>query len=156
GGLMAGAIPSFTTTTGILPVLATLHLACAVIIRILSRTETETARPNVTRTEENRSGYAALRDSSYLRQIASVVLLGTISAALLDYVFKAYAAANYRSSGQLVQFFAAFYAGTALLTLVIQTTAGRFSLERFGLVRTVGILPISVFGGAVCNLLLPG
>jgi AAA family ATP:ADP antiporter len=156
GGLMAGAIPSFTATTAILPVLAVLHLGCAVIIRILSRTETKVAATQVHQPEEIRSGYAALRDSSYLRQIASVVLLGTISAALLDYVFKAHAAANYQSSGQLVQFFAVFYAGTALLTFVIQTTAGRLSLERFGLVRTVGVLPVSVFGGAVGNLLLPG
>ena len=155
GGLMAGAIPSFTTTTAILPLLAALHLACAVIIRILSRTGTDVAATRV-QPEEIRSGYVALRDSSYLRQIASMVLLGTISAALLDYVFKAYAASNYQSSGHLVQFFAAFYAGTALLTFVIQTTAGRLSLERFGLIRTVGVLPMSVFGGAVGNLLLPG
>ena len=156
GGLLAAVIPSFTTTTAILPLLAALHLACAVIIRILSRTGPETTATRVHHKDEIRSGYAALRDSSYLRQIASVVLLGTISAALLDYVFKAHAASNYQSSGHLIQFFAVFYAGTALLTFVIQTTAGRLSLERFGLVRTVGVLPVSVFSGAVGNLLLPG
>src|SRR5262245_19510080 len=65
GGLLAGAIPSFTTTTAILPILAALHLACAVIIRTLSRTETEGSTQPVQRPEEVRSGYAALRNSSY-------------------------------------------------------------------------------------------
>jgi ATP:ADP antiporter, AAA family len=158
GGLIAGVLPSVMATTSMLPVLASFHLLCSGIIYGLSRRGRRDQRVAVFDGEpaEMRSGYAALRQSAYLQQIALVVLLGTISAAFLDYVFKAQAAASYKSSAELVRFFALFYAGTGFLTFIVQIALGRFSLERFGIARTVSTLPLGVLAGSVGNLVLPG
>jgi ATP/ADP translocase len=98
GGILASALPSFMATTSILPVLAAFHVACAWIVYVLGRSRRSTETFERGNPSEIRSRYEALRKSEYLRQIALLVLLGTVGAACLDYVFKVQAAALERSA----------------------------------------------------------
>src|SRR5918996_695443 len=50
--------------------------------------------------------------------LAGLVLLGTIGAALMDYLFKAEAVATFGRGDGLLRFFAIYYAATSLLTFV--------------------------------------
>jgi AAA family ATP:ADP antiporter len=154
GGLMAGLLPPLLTTTAFLLFLAALHAICAGITRVLAGedggTESRVAH------EETPFGLKAFGASPYLRNLASLVLLGTVSAALLDYMFKAYAAAKYQSGADLLQFFALFYTGTGLATFLLQTTVGQLALRQFGLASTIATLPFSVAAGATATLLAPG
>ena len=65
--------------------------------------------------------------------LAALVLLGTTSAALVDYLFKAQAVETFGRGDNLLRFFALYYAATSLITFVVQTSSSRFVLERFGL-----------------------
>src|SRR4029079_6075273 len=85
----------------------------------------------------------------YVRNLALLVLLSTFGAGLLDYVFKVKAAGLYTQGPDLVRFFALFYTGTGVATLLIQSLFSRIAVERFGVARTVGSLPLSL---AVCSV----
>ena len=52
-----------------------------------------------------------LAQAPYLRNLAALVLLGTIGAALVDYVFKAQAVETFGRGDSLLRFFALYYAG---------------------------------------------
>ena len=92
----------------------------------------------------------------YLRSLAVLVLLGTLSAALIDYVFKAHAVATFQQGEGLLRFFAIFYMVIGLLTFLLQTALGRVSLEKLGLAKTVATLPGAVVVGALGVFFAPG
>jgi hypothetical protein len=103
--------------------------------------------------EPVQSGLRALREVPYLANLAALVLLGTIGAALLDYVFKAQAVSEFGRGDGLLRFFAAFYAVTSVVSFVVQTSASRFALERFGLAVAVGTPSLALLGGSIGALL---
>ena len=57
-------------------------------------------------------------EAPHLRHLAALVLLGTTSAALLEYLFKAKAVETFGPGDHLLRFFALYYAATSLLTFV--------------------------------------
>jgi hypothetical protein len=56
----------------------------------------------------------------------------------------------------LLRFFAVFYTLVSLGTFLVQTTLSRHSLERLGLARTVGSLPLAVAVGGAGAAAIPG
>lgn len=159
GGALAGLIATRAGVSAMLPVLAALHFFSGAMIRRLGQPQRSIARPpreGATASAPMLSGLRYLGSVPYLRNLAILVLLGTISAALLDYVFKAYASAAFRRGPELMRLFSAVYVGVALLAFVIQTAFSRLSLERAGLAKTVAALPIVVSAGSVGALLAPG
>ena len=98
GGVIAERIGTGFSINAMLPVLAALHLFCALLNRRLrmpivplsSRPASGEAGAMV------KSGIAVLRSETYLKRLALLVMLGTIGETLLDYVLK-------RSSGGDVQ-----------------------------------------------------
>jgi hypothetical protein len=85
-----------------------------------------------------------LRRSSYLRQLSLLVLIGTFSAALLDYVLKANARHTLGPGEPLLRFFAIFHSGTAALAFLLQIGATTPLLNRFGLGGAIATLPAGV------------
>jgi hypothetical protein len=146
---------------GVLPVLAVLQLAAAGCLTILAGRAPATATdPSTTATAVERPLAVAdtLRNLvrvALLRQLAILVVLGTVAAAMLDYVFKARASAAF-SGDDLLRFFAAFYGGVGVLTALVQWMVGRVALERWGLARTIGALPVAVAGFSAAALAVPG
>jgi AAA family ATP:ADP antiporter len=149
GGLLAERTVVWFGTASVLVLLAGLHLVAGLLVMGLSG---PAAMP---RTEATGSARAAFRRAPFLWSLAVLVLLGTTSAALLDYLFKSGATLEYGKGPGLVRFFALFYTGAQVLTFLVQTVVARFSLERLGLSRTVMSLPLAVGGGAAGALLLP-
>ncbi|MGN6103934.1 MAG: hypothetical protein ACTHU0_02410, partial [Kofleriaceae bacterium] len=93
---------------------------------------------------------------SMLRRLAIITVIVTISAALLDYLFKAVVTADVRQPDDLARLFALFHGVVGISTAVVQWTLGRRALQRWGLARTLATLPgaVIVFGAAA--LAAPG
>jgi ATP:ADP antiporter, AAA family len=161
GGLLGGLLPervgAYLPLTAMLPILAGLHLlAAALVVGV----EHGASHPSEDRaTAEGVPAFAPrqiLRASSYLRGLALLVALTSAAEGLLDYVFKARAAAATSSGEELLRFFAAFYTATALLGILIQVTALRGALGRLGIARSAALLPAGVSAGAIGAFLVPG
>ena len=69
---------------------------------------------------------------------------------------KVEAVAHFHKGPMLVQFFGLFYAGTAVLALIIQATIGRTVLARLGLGGSVASHPAAVGGAALLAFAIPG
>ncbi|MEN6604264.1 MAG: hypothetical protein ABFD86_17775, partial [Bryobacteraceae bacterium] len=151
GGLAAERVAAWFDTSSVLLWLALLHFlgaAALVAMRRLAKTQRikGAAAPH-----EGREGPAreAFAKAPYLFSLAALVLIGTTTAAAVDWVFKSQAAAHCGRGEPLMRFLALFHTSVAVITFLVQTFATRFSLERFGLGRTVGILPASVVLGGL-------
>jgi ATP:ADP antiporter, AAA family len=103
-----------------------------------------------------RSGMQVLTHATYLRNLAGLVLLGTIAAALADYVFKAQAVETFGRGDSLLRFFALYYAGVSLLSFLVQTTSSAMALERLGLGLTASTPSLALVIGGLIGLVFPG
>ncbi|MCZ6489457.1 MAG: hypothetical protein O7A06_02870, partial [Acidobacteria bacterium] len=155
-----------------LPMMAALHLFCAWAVLKLRPLQAVAGPPagklagkptagkkdssGDSAPEPGRSVFQILSQAPYLRNLAVLVLLATVSGAGIDYVFKAQAAAKFEGGESLIRFFAVFYSAASLLTFFIQTSLSRRALEKLGLAKTVGTLPLIVAAGGVGALLAPG
>ena len=103
-----------------------------------------------------RSGLRVIREAPYLRHLVALVLLGSTSAALLDYLFKMKAVEAVGTGDQLLRFFALYYAAISVLTFALQVMSSRAVLERFGLGLTTSTPSIALLAGSIGGLLVPG
>ncbi|MFP6663967.1 MAG: Npt1/Npt2 family nucleotide transporter [Deltaproteobacteria bacterium] len=126
-------------------VLAALHAICALVLLNFGGTD---------RLEKGSQrlphGFAVIRRSAYLKQVALVVALASGFGALLDYAMKVEAARHFANADTLVSFFAAFYTITGVLTFAVQRGLGDQTLRRIGLGATISVLPFAaLLGGAI-------
>ena len=162
GGLLSERIAAVLSVSTMLPVLAGLNLACAwQIRRLASPLETAGAAPAIALStdlapEPARSGLRALAGTPYLQDLAALVLLGTLAAALADYLFKAQAVISYGRGESLLRFFAAYYSATSLITFLVQTLVARIALERLGLAVSAGTPSLALLVGGIGGILIPG
>jgi hypothetical protein len=162
GGFVAERVGIVFGVAAMLPVLAAASLYCAWVIRRLAVSYARATAAKAVDVapdlapEPPRPGLRVLHDAPYLRNLAGLVLLGTLSAALLDYLFKAQAVAAFGRSEGLIRFFAFYYSATSLITFALQTSSARFSLERLGLAATTGTPSIAVLVGGIAGLIAPG
>ena len=103
-----------------------------------------------------RSDLRTVAEAPHLRYLAVLILLGTTSAALLDYLFKAKAVEALGPGDQLLRFFALYYAATSLITFILQIASSRPALERFGVALTTGTPSIALLAGSLGALVAPG
>src|SRR5262249_11649624 len=156
GGLLAERIGTTFGVTTMLPVLAALDLFCALLTASIASVDSHSSRDSAAhrRTRKSIAGtagftaFGVLRNEAYLRYLALLVVLTTISAGLLDYVFKARAVAVHQGGADLVRFFAIFYTAVGVITFVVQIALSRISLEKIGLAGTIGSLPFAITVGA--------
>jgi hypothetical protein len=161
GGLLAERVAAVASIDMMLPVLAALCFVAAWQMRTLAGTQ---ARPLLGHlqpdaelaAEAPQSGLRVFRRAPYLRDLAALVLLGTVAAALLDYVFKAQAVATFGRGDMLLRFFAIYYAATSVVTFVLQSSLSRAILERLGLAATTASPSIALVIGGIGSVLAPG
>lgn len=154
GGLLAERVGDLLSVTAMLPILAAMHFVCAWLVLGI-RSDGQERRPApVGGQDESSSGISIIRRTGYLQAIIALVVLATVAEGMLDYVFKARVQDQF-GGGSLLRFFAVFYTGVALLTVVVQATVSRFSLERLGIGRTVAVLPLSVVAGGAAAIMVP-
>jgi len=156
--LLAERVATLLGAAAMLPFLAALHLLSAWQVTVLAGDSTAPRSPRPSRrpAPPPRSGLQAIREAPYLRILAALVLLGTTSAALLDYVFKMEAVRALGRGDNLLRFFAAYYAGTSLVTFVVQASFSRYTLERFGLAWATSTPSLAVIAGGIGSLIAPG
>jgi hypothetical protein len=162
GGLLGGLAAARAATMGdiaaMLPLLAVLHLGCAVMVGRFARSFGK-ARPvgsTPTPTAEVRAGVRVLAETRYLRDLAALVLLGTVAATFVDQAFMTHVKAALGPGPGLGSFFSLYYAALSLISFVIQTGGSRYVLEKLGL-GVAAVTPALTFlvGGAAA-LLMPG
>src|SRR4029434_8260608 len=102
------------------------------------------------------SGLRVLAGAPYLRNLAALVLLGTVAATLADYVFKVQAVEAFGRGDALLQFFALYYAGVSLLAFVVQSVSAPLVLERLGLAITTATPSLALAVGGIGALVFPG
>ena len=145
--------------------LATFQVVAAALVRVLacsaerdasSRPGAAAPTPGADAELPTVSGLKLIANAPYLRDIVALVLLGTASAALVDYVFKMKAVETYGPGDHLLRFFAVYYAGSSLLSFVLQTATSRAILERFGMALTTSTPSIALLAGSIGSLVAPG
>ncbi|MGE0786279.1 MAG: Npt1/Npt2 family nucleotide transporter [Sandaracinaceae bacterium] len=138
GGVLAERVGRLSDANTMLFVLAVLSVLAAIFVVGISRGGAAHVREAAPR-----GALAILRSSPYLRGLGALVLLTAISASLLDYAFKAEAAAHFES-GELLSFFALFHVGAAIASLFFQTALAKPALERLGVAGAAAMLPLAV------------
>src|SRR5207248_4486542 len=108
-----------------------------------------------TEPSEKLSPAELFRRAPYLIFIAVLVLAGTSSAAILDYMFKSGAGLVFGRGAPLLRFFAIYYTSIQVLTFLGQTFLAPLSLHRLGIGRTIRALPLGVGAGALGTMLAP-
>jgi ATP:ADP antiporter, AAA family len=160
GGLVAERVAVLFGVAAMLPILAVLNVLCAWQVKRLAATgrplqQRHEFAPELT-PEPAWSGVRVLAETPYLRHLALLVLLGTTSAALIDYVFKMQAATAFGTGEGLLRFFAIYYAATSLFSFVLQTSISRVALERLGLAFTTATPSISLVAAVTGAFVAPG
>jgi AAA family ATP:ADP antiporter len=94
-----------------------------------------------------RQSWDLLRSQPYVRGLAALVLVSTVTLTLGDYVFKS-AVSRSVPTGDLGAFFATVYAILNFLALVAQVFLSGWLLRTIGLHQALWVLPVLVFLGA--------
>jgi len=160
GALIAERSGTMLGAASVLPILAGLSLGAGWSIRRLAGSQSRAATSAITdpelAPEPPQPGLKVLRQEPYLRSLAALVLLGTLSSGLLDYVFKVDAVATFGRGEPLLRFFALYYAATSILTFVVQATAGGYVMRRWGLSIATSTPSLALLGGSLVGLVAPG
>lgn len=154
GGVIAERIVALVNTEALLLLLAALHLGCGLMLAgICQNTPAQPKR------DEAGEGMAAARrafaGAPFLLSLAFLVVLGTTSAALLDYLFKSGATSSFGRGSSLTRFFAIYYTGGQVLTFLVQSLLTPIALSKLGLGKSVMSLALAVATGSATALLLP-
>jgi AAA family ATP:ADP antiporter len=147
GGVTAERVAAMLDARSMLLVLAGMHLTSAVAVAIMGKAalHTESKKSNIV------TGFRELTQAPYLRLIGVLVLLVALTSGVIDYAFKAGAAAAHPGREQLMSFFAIFYTATSLVTVFAQAGLSRRVLARLGIGGTIALLPAAVFVGGVLS-----
>jgi hypothetical protein len=161
GALAAERVAALLGAPAMLLLLALLQAGAAWLVRRLA-TGTSVATGAVfadaasTDAPVLRTGLRALLGLPHLRHLMVLVLCGTTSAALVDYLFKTRAVQTFGAGDGLLRFFALYYAATSLLSFVLQMFGSRVVLERFGLGLTTSAPSVALIAGGLGTLVVPG
>ncbi len=153
GGLLAERTGAWFGTNAVLVQMGLAHLLCAALLWRVA----PAARPVAA--EEEDAGepvWAAFSKVPYLGPLALLVLLGTASAAALDFLFKAQAREVYGQGPDLLRFLALFHTAGAVLTFLLQWAISRVSVEKAGLTTLAGSVPAIVGVGSLLTAIIPG
>lgn len=162
GALVAERVAAAFGVPGMLLVLGVLQFVAAALVRQLAVravSPSSSAQPAAgvpVSIPPIGSGLRVIAETPYLRRIAALVLLGTTSAALVDYVFKAAAVDAYGPGDGLLRFFALYYGLTSLIAFVLQILASRTILERSGIAGATSTPSMALIAGILGELVLPG
>ncbi len=151
GGVLAERIGALAHAHDMLAVLAGLNAVAAVGVQRIGGLA---HAPEEEEDEDAASGMEVLQRAPYLRALGALVVSTAVGAGLLDYAFKAEAAAHF-SQGSLLSFFAIFHTAAALLSLLLQTGLAKPALQKLGVAGTVATLPTVVLLGASAAALVP-
>jgi hypothetical protein len=150
GGVMAERVAALSSSADLLILLAVLQVAGSLALFRFAPAQAAEKSQDVLSFPEMISG------APYLVGLAAFVMLVSMSAAGLDYLFRARAVVEFGKGAGLSRFFAIFYTSISLATFAVQAGLSRIWLRRFGPGRTVAVLPVAVTGISLVSLFAPG
>lgn len=158
GGLAAARLATVIDVSAMLPLVAVLNLGCSWSTRRMARSAGATgpAAPPRRAGAQPRSGLHVLGEAPYLRNLAALVLLGTIAATFVDQAFKTEVRGQIGQGPGLGTFFSLYYAALGVVTFVLQAGAARYVLEKLGLAAAAGAPALVFLVGGTASLLVPG
>lgn len=142
GGMVAMQVAPRIGAVSLLPIFAVLHVVAAGVVFALGGPASR--RPTESSADSGPGGLKALYSSRLLVQMSLLVVLVQGTEQLIDYVFKATAAAAYADEASLVRFFAIFYTATNAFAFILQSTLGPRALKVLGVGGTLALLPAAV------------
>jgi len=154
GGILAERIVWWFQADSLMLMLSVVHIACgAVLLRLVRSSSVAEGRRGRLEPPPARAPAGEVR---YLRTLTALVMLSALAAALLDVAFKFSAVHRFGQGPELVRFFALFYTGVSVLTLLLQSLGSNRALELLGLGKTMACLPTAAAAGSLLSLLFPG
>jgi hypothetical protein len=159
GALISERLATLQGVPAMLLCLAVFQFVSAALVRALAVSDPVAHRAPASNDSNGptlKSSARVLAGAPHLRSLMTLVLLGTVGAALLDYLFKARAVETFGRGDSLLRFFSLYYAGTSLVAFVLQTFGSRAVLERFGLGLATGSPSIALMAGSLASLVTPG
>jgi hypothetical protein len=165
GAIVAERVGATLGAPALLPFLALLQFGCAVVVRLLALSlepapiavaSSVSSGSTAAASGPERSGLRVVAEAPHLRQLAYVVVLGSASAALLDYLFKAQATETFGRGDHLLRFFAIYYAATSVLTFAVQVSSARAGPRALRHRASASAPSVALFVGSAVNLFLPG
>ena len=157
GALIAERLATSSGVTSMLVCLALFQFAAAALVRLLAVSDpTHRAPSHDAGGPGLRQSAQVLANAPHLRSLMALLLLGTVAAALLDYLFKVRAVEAFGRGDSLLRFFSIYYAATSLVAFVLQTFGSRAILERFGLGLATASPSIAAMAGSLASLVTPG
>lgn len=154
GGILAERTVYLINTESLLLLLAGLQLLAFPLLMIM-RGQSQATTGSPVKDPGFGAARAAFARAPFLISLAILVLLGTTSAALLDYLFKSGASQTFAKGPELTRYFAIFYTGAQILTFLVQSILTPIALDKLGLGRTVMTLGLAIIGGASAALAVP-
>ncbi len=158
GALLSERVAAYLGAPPMLLFLGALQFVAAWLVWILAdhARATTTTPATVAPQTSFASGARVVASAPHLRHLAMLVLLGTTSAALVEYLFKTSAVDTYGPGDGLLRFFALYYAVTSLVSFVLQVLGSGVVLQRFGVALTTGAPSIALLAGSLGGLIAPG
>ena len=160
--LLSERVGALLGVPAMLLILAAIQFIAAWLVRRLASGMSKGAVPagaeNATKAalKPLRANLHVVARAPHLRRLVALVLLGTTSAALMEFLFKARAVETLGSGDGLLRFFAVYYGITSLIAFLLQFLGSRIALERFGLALTASTPSIALLAGSLGSLIAPG
>jgi hypothetical protein len=156
GGLLTWRAGAMVGLPGMLLLLSGLTLASLLVLgRLRTRTLASPRAPAASEAPGPAEAFRLIRRHPYLQGVALVVGLCAVTEAVLDYVFNAGVAGRIGPGAPLVSFFALYHTAVGVLTLAVQATLARRSLEKLGLGGTLAVAPALVAAGGLLASMAP-
>ncbi len=166
GALAAWRISSVLPPEGILVCLGAVN-AVAALSALNSATRAErsphtqrsplpAASGNDAQTQGLRGSIRTLRDAPFLRNLALLVAIASLTSALLDYIFSSQAVAHFGKGQALLSFFSLFWLAVGVFSFLIQVSLGRVAIEKLSLALNIAVMPGIILLGGAAGLAVPG
>jgi hypothetical protein len=157
GGVTAERVGAIYSPGAMVLILAGLQVVCALMVTGIVTQTSGNSEAAHAEAATGLFGFRILGRSTYLRDLALLVFLGTLAASFVDFAFKVHATQSHVDPHSLLRFFAGFYTIAALMTFVVQTVlVSRLLTAPHHLSRNVSVLPGVVVVGGLASLLMPG
>jgi hypothetical protein len=153
GAVLAERVAAMFGTEYLLPTIAALEL---IAVWRLARVGRDFKTQNEQDAPVLKDAFRSITKVSLLRRLAIVTVIVTVSAALLDYVFKAMATQTVREPDDLARLFALFHGVVGILTALVQWLLGKWALQHLGLARTLASLPGAIIAFGIAAIVAPG
>jgi hypothetical protein len=156
GALLSERVAATLGAPAMLLVLGAVHLITVWLFSRFARGSNLIDHPAGVQTWTPRSSARVIAGAPHLRHLVMLVVLGSTSAALLDYLFKAKAVEAIGTGDELLRFFGIYYAAISVATFIFQVASSHIALERFGLGLSTSTPSLALLAGSIGGLIAPG